>query len=61
MREEEGRPLSVDAWDELMDSAPADDPEFAGDVMRGRESIGLPPDHDALWRAFDAAAASGKD
>lgn len=52
----EERSLSADRWDELMASLPSVDADFARDVMRGRESVGPPPDHDALWRAFDAAA-----
>jgi antitoxin (DNA-binding transcriptional repressor) of toxin-antitoxin stability system len=36
------RGITADRWDELMESAPPLDGDFARDVMRGRESFGPP-------------------
>jgi antitoxin (DNA-binding transcriptional repressor) of toxin-antitoxin stability system len=37
-----GHLVSAQNWTELMDSAPATDDDFAGDVEAARESIGPP-------------------
>jgi antitoxin (DNA-binding transcriptional repressor) of toxin-antitoxin stability system len=36
------RGISADRWDELMDSLPPVDDDFAHDVERGRETFGPP-------------------